>query len=363
MKIAVDFRDAANPTRAGKGEYVWQLISEWVRFGGEDTLVLLIQPNQQVNLPAGNWVAKTIPARGLLWHLWVIGWLELTRPVAVYFSTTSLIVPAFVRRVKTVTTIADFTTWRFPKTHLGRAVVIEKLTMARALVRSTKLIAISEFTRQEAVSLFRIAPTKINVIPLAVGSQFHPINPTPEEVSAVRQRYGLPEKFLLFLGTLEPRKNIARTIEAFGSVATSFPEYKLVLAGAKGWQVNELFAQSDPNLVLTGYIADADRPILYHLSDGLIFPSLYEGFGLPPLEAMSMGTPVITSQTASLPEVVGDAAILVDPTNTQAIAHAINQLLSNSSLRVSLSQRGLVQAQKFSWSATLLNTLKVIHSE
>lgn len=283
MKIAVDFREAAKPNRAGKGEYTFQLVKTWLNQATGDELILLIEPDQTVALPSGPWQSKIVPVQGWLWHFWVVAWLEFLRPVKLYFSPVSLIVPALVRSVKVVTTLHDFTVWRFPAQHLARAVVIERWLMPLALRASSHLIAVSEFTKQEAIDLFAVPASKVTVTLEAVGNQFHQLQPTQEEIDSTRTQYGLPAKFLLFLGTLEPRKNIARTIEAFNIVATEFPETKLVLAGGRGWQMDQLLATPNPNLVLTGYIADSDRAMLYHLATGLVFPSLYEGFGLPPV--------------------------------------------------------------------------------
>jgi len=361
MKIAIDFREAAKPHRAGKGEYVLQLVRALIELKTDDQLILLVEPDQTFSLPSGNWRVKVVPARGLVWHLWVISWLEFIRPVQVYFSPTSLIVPAFVRSITTVVTLADFTVWRFSPTHLPKAVVLERLLMPLAIRGTNRLLAISEFTKREAIELFHVPADKINVTPLAMGPQFRPLVPIPATIVNIQRKYNLPEKFILYLGTIEPRKNIQRLIEAYQLVAHQFTDTKLVLAGGPGWFTKQILASAGDEVVTTGYIDDADRPLLYSLAVAFIFPSLYEGFGLPPLEAMAVGTPVITSRVASLPEVVNGAALLVDPTNTIELADAIKQLLSSPDLCETLRQKGLIQAQKFSWAQTAALTHQVIH--
>lgn len=360
MKIAVDFREGARQKRAGKGEYVWQLINAWVLAGLDDNVILVIEQGQKITIPAGKWRTAAIPARGCWWHLLVILWLEFCRPVDLYFSTTSLIVPALVRSIKTVTTLFDFTVWRFPAAHLPKAVGLERLFMAGALRYSNHLIAISEFTKQEAMSIFHTPSDKITVAPLSAGPQFEPMSLSPRAITHLQQKYNLPTRFVLYLGTLEPRKNIERLKEAYQTVARKIPDTKLVLAGARGWQTEDK-ALPPSEIIVTGYIENEDRPLVYNLATAFIFPSLYEGFGLPPLEAMACGTPVITSLAASLPEVVGDAAILVSPADTNALAEAIYQVVVSQDLRESLRAKGLIRAKNFNWAKTLSLTTAVLH--
>lgn len=360
MKIAIDFREGARQKRAGKGEYIWQLVNAWVSANLDDDLILVIERGQQIAVPAGKWRAITIPARGMWWHFLTALWLEFCRPVNLYFSTTSLIVPALVRSVKTVTTIFDFTVWRFPAIHLPKAIIIERFFMGLALRCSNHLLAISEFTKQEAVSIFHIPVGKITVTPLSAGPQFQPMSLSPKAITHLQQKYNLPTRFILYLGTIEPRKNIERLAEAYQMIAPKVPDTKLVLAGARGWHA-ENKTPSFSDIVFTGYIEDSDRPLVYNLATAFVFPSLYEGFGLPPLEAMACGTPVITSLAASLPEVVGDAAILVPPADINALAEAMYQIITSQDLRESLRTKGLIRAKNFNWVKTLSLTTAVLH--
>jgi len=362
MKIAIDFREAAKPTRAGKGEYIFQLVKALIRLQTDDQLILLVEPHQNFSLPAGRWTAKAVPWSGLFWHLWVAGWLEFCRPIDLYFSPTSVIVPTLVRSVKVITILHDFTVWRFPAYHFSKAIMIERWLMPLTLRASNHLVAISQFTRQEAISLFKVPDQKLTIVPAAKGEQFSVSVPTPATISALQTKYHLPNKFLLYLGTIEPRKNIKRLIAAFQAAVEPETDTSLVLAGGRGWSAQQLLADAGPRVITTGYIDDSDRPLLYNLALALVFPSLYEGFGLPPLEAMACGTPVITSRTASLPEVVGDAALLVDPTNTAELTQAIRQLLSSPQLREELRQKGLIQAQKFTWAISADITHRLFHT-
>ena len=282
-------------------------------------------------------------------------WLR-HRPVDVYLSTQSFVIPAISRAVPVVTTLFDFTAWRYPKTHLSKAVRLEKLLARRAIRRSAHLLAISEFTKRETVELFGVAPGKITVTPMAAGEQFKPLLPDP----AARAKYHLPEKFILYLGTIEPRKNLSRLIDAFGVVSQQFPDVKLVLAGGVGWQSEPVLARADDKVIFPGYILDRDRPAVYNLATVFVFPSLYEGFGIPPLEAMACGIPTIVSDRASLPEVVDGAAALVPAEDITALADAMSQLLSSSGMRETLKQAGIRRAREFSWQQTARLTWEAV---
>jgi glycosyltransferase involved in cell wall biosynthesis len=178
-------------------------------------------------------------------------------------------------------------------------------------------------------------------------------------VAAVRQKYHLPERYFLFLGTLQPRKNIARIVTAYRQWRAAHPgdPAALVLAGGQGWLYDPAWTADTDGVILTGYIDDADKGALYAGALTLVFPSLYEGFGFPVIEAMHCGTPVITSTTSSLPELAGEAALLVDPHDTDAIAEAMSQLASDDALRLDLRARGYQQAQRFTWDAAARDVL------
>jgi glycosyltransferase involved in cell wall biosynthesis len=229
--------------------------------------------------------------------------------------------------------------------------------------KASKIIAISENTKKDIIDYFRIDEEKIRVIYLGVDRQFSP-QPDTNEVG-VLSKYNLPRGYILSVGTLEPRKNILRLINAYKMVAsTGEPVPKLVIVGGQGWRnedLGKLVRESGlaDRVVLVGYVPDEDLPTLYRNAAVFVYPSLYEGFGLPPLEAMACGTPVITSNISSIPEVVGDAAILIDPYNTTEIAQAIASVLNNKELRDRLKMNGLVRSNLFSWDKTARETLKL----
>jgi glycosyltransferase involved in cell wall biosynthesis len=216
--------------------------------------------------------------------------------------------------------------------------------------------------------LFGIPPEKVEVVYLGICENFRPL---PEgEVEAFRKKRGLPERFILFVGTIEPRKNLTRLIEAFSLLSPlsplpfPFSPLPLVIVGAKGWLYEEVFAKVEElglerEVIFPGYIPWGELPLWYNAATIFVYPSLYEGFGLPPLEAMACGTPVIASNASSLPEVVGDAGILVSPGDVDGLAEAMKLLLSDETLREDLSRRGLRRAKGFSWEKTAEKTVQV----
>ena len=224
------------------------------------------------------------------------------------------------------------------------------------------ILADSEATRRDILRLTPVQDNRITVAPLAVDKLFQPTDIAAQ--SACRALYGLPEQFVLYVGTFEPRKGIDTLIDAFALLAPRYPETHLVLAGKKGWywesmlQAIETLGLQD-RVHVTGYVADADLPALYAAAQVFAFPSRYEGFGLPILEAMACGTPVVCANTSSLPEVCGDDALTVPPDAPAALADALAALLSNPALAADLRARGLTRAGQFTWDRTAELTLQV----
>lgn len=363
MKIALDYREAAAPNRAGKGEHVYQLTKALFRKAPAGVeFVLLVSAGQKVDLPDHPYQTVVIPVRGALWHIAVTLWLTFFKPVDLFFATTSVIIPAFVIGTPVVTTLYDFTSWRFPQTHNAHAHRVERWFMGLAVRRSKKLIAISEFTKREAMDLFKLPANQIVVTYLAVDTEiFKPRKVTPEEEIAMNKKYNLPKNFLLCLATIEPRKNMKAAIEAFKRISPRHPDLRLVLAGGKGWQTEQTLGEINEKIVVTGYIDDEDRVPIYNLAKVFIFPSLYEGFGLPPLEAMAVGTPTIVSDRPSLPEIAGTVARQVSLEHPEKLDAAIEDFLSLTPAEQSAwSKEAVAWARQFSWETTATKTLDVL---
>ena len=240
---------------------------------------------------------------------------------------------------KKVITIHDLSFLRYPeffsrrKNFWHRTIRVEKL-----IARFDKIVAVSENTKNDLIELCGVAPEKIQVIYSGLASEYKVLDKTYSGLAAVRAKYDLPEKFILYLGNIEPRKNIAGLIRAYNTLRVEHPELsdlKLIIAGATGWRIKDTFNELNASpyiadIKFLGYIDRADKVYLYNLAQLFVYPSFYEGFGFPPLEAMACGTPVLTSNISSLPEIVADAAITIDPNNINAIAEAMAEILTNN---------------------------------
>ena len=265
-------------------------------------------------------------------------------------------VPFYFEDGPTIITIFDLSFVRHPEWHpIDRVKYFGKYCL-KQLSRAEAIITISEFSKKEIMNLLNVDPAKIYVTPLGVDQSFSP---------GKKRMQGLPDQYILFLGNLEPRKNLPRLIAAHRSLPQLLRKrYPLVIAGAKGWDTKEVkknlaFFQSDEKPIFTGYIPQGLLPDLYRGASLFVYPSLYEGFGLPALEAMASGVPVIASSSTSLPEVVGDAGILVNPYDVDHLKEAMMELLEDEKKRGEMVKKGIARASLFSWEKCAQETLSV----
>lgn len=295
--------------------------------------------------------------------------MQVALPLRLLWSRSNLIhSPAYITPLlkvcPTVVTIHDLSFWLFPQRFLRPYWLYLNFFVPLSCRRADLIIADSENTKRDVVKYLKVPEAKVRVIYLGVESRFQVIE-DQDALSAFRGRYDLPERFILFVGTLEPRKNIEGVIRAYAEYRAKAPHpLELVIAGKKGWLYESIFTllltlQLEPHVHFTGYIADEDMPLLYNAASLLVYPSFYEGFGLPPLEAMACGTPVVVSNVSSLPEVVGDAGLQVDPNSPQDIANAMLTMLSDETARRAFIAKGQERARIFTWEATARNTLAV----
>lgn len=266
------------------------------------------------------------------------------------FHAPDFVVPPTLRR-PSLLTIHDLAFLRVPECAYPTLRVYLERVVPRAAARATKIIAVSENTRRDVIDLFAVDPDKVVTIPEGVDPSFRPLPET--EYGAPLERLGVERPFVLAVGTLEPRKNYVRLLEAFKVVHDRFSDLVLVIAGAPGWLYDPIY-QRLAELKLNEHVIfttpkDADLVALYNAAQVFVYPSLYEGFGLPPLEALACGAPVACSKAASLPEVVGDAAVQFNPLSVEEIAHALCLLLDDGSLRSDLRRRGPARAAQYSW--------------
>lgn len=297
------------------------------------------------------WPTERPPVR-ILWEQLRLP-LIMKRLRADVLHATAFAAP-LVRSCPTLITIYDLSFALFPAYFRGFNQRYLRAATRFSARHARRVIAISEHTRRDVHRLYGVPLDQIDVAYPGVDESLRPAD--PEAIARFRREKNLPDKFLLFLGTLEPRKNLNMLIQAFTEMKRDCPTATLVLAGGVGWKADDLFAAIDSSgvkdsIVLPGFIKAEEKVLWMSSATAFVYPSIYEGFGIPPLEALACGTPVITSDAASLPEVVGEAGLSISPTDPNGWAQALQRVWSDDAYRTELRERGLRQAQKFTWSA------------
>ena len=369
MRIAIDYTPAVRQG-GGVGRYTRGLVDALARLDIRNEYVLFVAAGgkseveawrgARFRLPAlpANFTLKPLPLSdrllAILWHrLRLPLYIELfTGPVDLFHSPDFVLPP--VRRARRLVTVHDLSFLRLPQcAEPGLRKYLSKV-VPRSIRRANLVLADSQSTKRDVVELLGVPEGKVRVVPAGVEARFRPVE-DEEELRRVAERYGLVRPFILSLSTLEPRKNFTGLIEAYARlIGERKIPHKLVIAGGKGWLYEEIFAAAqrpglEGRVIFPGFVDDEDLPALYSLADLFAFPSLYEGFGLPPLEAMACGVPVITSNLSSLPEIVGRAGIMLEPDDTEGLAEAMGEALQDEALRRRMIAEGLEQAKKFTW--------------
>jgi len=298
-----------------------------------------------------------------------VAWEQCAAPLALFrervdlLHAMALVAPA-ASPCPTVVTVFDLSYLLFPNAFKAANRLYLRCLVGLSARRASRVIAISESTRQDVIARLHVPADRVRTISCGVDSAFRPL--PAADVDAFRRDKGLPQRFILYLGTIEPRKNVSRLVEAFDGLVSSAPrdtvDLHLVIAGGTGWMFDAILARIHDSPVhdrihLPGYVPEEEKPLWYNAATCFCYPSLYEGFGLPPLEAMACGVPVIASDVSSLPEVVGDAGIVVAPTDTDALIDALHRVLANAALRAELAHRGLARAGCFSWAEAARQTV------
>ncbi len=368
--VALDYTPAYEQG-GGIGRYVRELVAALARIDARTSYRLFVSgaaPGALPPLPGDNfsWRATRLTPRNLarVWHR-----ARLPLPVEVFTGAVDLyhaadfVLPPHLPSARTLLTVHDLSFVQVPETASPPLKAYLDAVVPRSVRRADHILADSDATRIDLINLYGLPPEKITVLLSGVDSRFKPAR--ADEIASVRQKYGLDGvEFLLAVGTVQPRKNYARLAQALARLRQRGYDLHLVVAGGAGWLEDPIHqavraAGMEQFVHFIGFAPDADLPALYSAACCLAFPSLYEGFGLPVLEAMACGTPVVTSNLSSLPEVAADAALLVDPYDVEALAWALERVVSDTDLRRRLVSQGTTRAAHFTWEASARHLLAV----
>lgn len=402
MRIGIDYTPAVQQ-QAGIGRYTRELVRALAKLDAANQYVLFQGGGQEL---AGSWPdnfhVRSIPVS----DRWLaILWQRLRLPVPVevctgpvdIFHSPDFVLPP-VRRARTVLTVHDLSFLTTPETFEPGLRRYLMQAVPRAVARADHILADSESTKNDLIAHLNADPERITVVYPGVDPSFRPLD--DRAIADVRTRYGLAGPFILSVGTLQPRKNYSTLIEAYarlcrgeagrigglnrskfyapgrsvsdpamghGPVASgNLDLLGLIIVGGKGWLYQDIFEtverlEIEDRVRFLGFVPDEDLPALYNAATVFALPSLHEGFGIPVLEALACGTPLVTSNVSSLPEVAGDAALLVSPHDVEDLAQALHRLLTDQELRTTLRQRGLAQAQRFTWQRAAETVLGIYH--
>jgi len=372
MTIGFDIRSLLDKYYSGVSEYTLNLLTELLKQDDKNNYALYYNCGRDLSgrLPKLSskqvtTVATRYPNKLFNYFLQkIVRWPKLDQVLKLNAKTDVFLAPhinflSLSSAPKKVLTIHDLSFLRYSEFFSWRKNFWHRLINVPKLVKQfDAIVAVSEHTKMDIVELLGFSAEKIKVIYAGLNPELRPVLDI-KELDLVRQKYNLPNKFILYLGNIEPRKNISGLITAFNLLKnkTGDRDLKLVVAGATGWKIKETFGawQLSPysdDIVFLGYVDKPDKAAIYSLARVFAYPSFYEGFGFPPLEAMACGTPVVASCASSLPEVLGSAALLVDPDNAAEIATALEEAITNEPLRQQLALAGLKQAAQFNWSKT-----------
>lgn len=374
MNIGIDCRALQDSFIAGIGYYINYLLHNLAKIDNENRYILLYNsfrksflkgapkyeyenfrqvmfriPNVFFSGISGTPISALLPIERLM------GGIDI-------FHATNYLLP-YCSHARSILTIYDLSILKFSQFHpLKRRIVFSKGRLSNSAKACDAVIACSEATKTDIVDILNVRPEKIKVIYAAISPEFSKID-NKQLIDNVLKKYSLPEKYILYVGTLEPRKNVARLIEAFKKIKDRVKgEYRFVLIGGRGWHYKDIFAtinrlRLDDSVVYLDYLTREDLPPILNGAEAFVYPSLYEGFGLPPLEAMACGVPTVVSKVSCFPEVVGDAALKVNPYSIDDIADGIYRILTDGGLRETLRQKGLERVKNYSWERTARETL------
>ena len=342
----------------------WPGQHEYIVFvNGQDVIECLGVRHPQITYVPVPW-PEARPASRIAWEQFALPSLIRQRHIDVLHSPANVLPELLPRNCAGVVTLHDLAFLRFPKVLTRTKQLYHRAFTIRSLQRATMIITVSESTKQDAIELVGIPEERLQTVYASIDGRFSSMA-SEEEINAFRQKHGLTQGFLLYLGTLEPRKNIATLIEAYAHLRRTYARTeKLVLAGGKGWLYEKIYEKIEQlglkgEVIFPGFVADSEQKLWYRAASAFVYPSLYEGFGLPVVEALACGTPVVTSNVSSLPEAGSDIALCVEPHNVEAIAEAQYKALTDQAYRQRCRAMAAVVAQRFSAQTMVERTVGV----
>ncbi|MFA6285129.1 MAG: glycosyltransferase family 1 protein [Parcubacteria group bacterium] len=371
MKIGFDARCLEEEKISGVGEYALELLKNLLETDKKNEYIVFSNSFKQKTNRNFEWIKKyphaklkrfSFPNRILNFCFWYLNWPKIDKLVggADIFFAPNINFLSVSSECRLVATFHDLSFERYPhfflfKTRLWHEYFVAPRKIARI---AEKIIAVSESTKKDLETIYKTDPEKINAVHHGISRSFKVIDRNDPKLLDIQRKYSLPYKFVLYLGNIEPRKNISSIVAAYKKTVSENPILEgctLVLAGNISPLCREMVEKE--NLKTCGYIEREDRPYVYNLASLFVYPSFFEGFGLPVLEAMACGTPVIASNNSSIPEVAGEAAIFIDPNRPSELYEAIEALLTNEKLYAKIKERGLAQSQKLSWKKCALESM------
>lgn len=380
MKIGIDIRCLAEGKRTGVEEYTLSLLHHLFAMDQKNQYLLFLNLASEPKFELAQFAKYKnvsvkrfrIPNKLLNFCFWYFHWPHVDKMlggVDVFFMPNLNFV-GLSKKTKFILTIHDLSFELYPETFsLKRRLWHHFVNPARLCKMADKIIAISESSKSDVISLYAVPKTKIQKIYNGASDDFLQMNRNDQRLIDVKEKYHLPFNFIFFLGTIEPRKNISALVRAFDQLKSLnnpyLNKYKLVIAGAKGWKTEGILAEMrkakfTKDIIYTNLIINEDKPAVYNLAALFVYPSFFEGFGLPVLEAMKCSLPVITSNVSALPEVVGNAGIMIDPDKPAELFLAMKELLLDRKLTEKMVANGRWQAFKFSWRSAAREFLEVV---
>lgn len=381
MKIGIDIRSLMDKQYSGVSSYTLNLVQNIIVLDKNNEYKFFYNSFSDINdrIPKFNEsnveiIKKNYPNKVLNYLFFkIFNYPKIDRLLEIdLFLMPHINFISLTPKCKSILTVHDLSFLRYPEFFsLRKNIWHEKIKVKKLVKKFNTIITVSKNTKNDLMELCDVPEKKIKVIYSGLEDFYHNLDyQNNKRIKQVKIKYNLPEKFILFLGNIEPRKNIQGLIQAYNILRkknSNLKDYKLVLAGGPGWRQKEIIEEREKSefkndIIFLGYVDKEDKPYLYNLSSIFVFPSFYEGFGFPPLEAQASGTPVISSFSSSLPEILGNSALLIDPYNIYDLADSMEKVLSNQNLRKSLISAGKENIKRFNWKNTAEEYMRLLRA-